>query len=125
MTTLVTGATGFVGSALVRCLLDAGHQVRVMVRSTSALANIQGLDVEIVKGDLAEPGSLQNAVKACDSLFHVAADYRLWVRNSSDLYRANVEGTVALMQAAADAGVSKIVYTSSVATLGLNSDGSP
>ncbi|MGB5583460.1 MAG: hopanoid-associated sugar epimerase [Gammaproteobacteria bacterium] len=125
MTTLVTGATGFVGSALVRCLLNAGHQVRVMVRSTSARANIQGLDVEIVTGDLAEPDSLQNAVKACDSLFHVAADYRLWVRNSSELYRVNVEGTTALMQAAADAGLSKIVYTSSVATLGLNSDGSP
>lgn len=125
MTTLVTGATGFVGSALLRCLLDAGHQVRVMVRSTSALANIQGLDVEIVTGDLAEPDSLRNAVKACDNLFHVAADYRLWVRNSNDLYRANVEGTTALMQAAVDAGVSKIVYTSSVATLGLNSDGSP
>jgi len=125
MTTLVTGATGFVGSAVVRCLLDAGHQVRVMVRSKSVLKNIQGLDVEIVTGDLAEPASLRNAVKACDTLFHVAADYRLWVRNSSDLYRVNVEGTKALMQAAVDAGAAKIVYTSSVATLGLNNDASP
>ena len=125
MTTLVTGATGFVGSAVVRCLLDAGHQVRVMVRAKSALTNIQDLEVDIVKGDLAQPDTLQNIVKGCDTLFHVAADYRLWVRDSDILYRVNVEGTKNLMQAAINAGVGRIVYTSSVATLGLNSDGTP
>ena len=125
MTTLVTGATGFVGSAVVRYLLSAGHQVRVMVRAQSALRNIQDLDVEIVKGDLAQSDTLPNTVKGCDTLFHVAADYRLWVRNSNVLYRVNVEGTKNLMQAAINAGVSKIVYTSSVATLGLHSDGTP
>ena len=125
MTTLVTGATGFVGSAVVRCLLDAGHQVRVMVRAQSALTNIQDLDVEVVKGDLAQADTLPNIVKGCDTLFHVAADYRLWVRDSDILYRVNVEGTKNLMHAAISAGVSRIVYTSSVATLGLNSDGIP
>lgn len=125
MTTLVTGATGFVGSAVVRRLLDAGHQVRVMTRPQSALTNIQDLDLEVVKGDLAKPESLQSAVKGCDILFHVAADYRLWVRDSDILYRVNVEGTKNLMHAAINAGVSKIVYTSSVATLGLNSNGVP
>jgi dihydroflavonol-4-reductase len=125
MTTLVTGATGFIGSAMVRCLLNAGHQVRVMVRDDSALTNLQNLDVEIVKGDLARPDTLQNPVKGCDTLFHLAADYRLWVRDSNILYQVNVEGTKNLMQAAIKAGVSKIVYTSSVATLGLHSDGTP
>ena len=125
MTTLVTGATGFVGSAVARCLLQAGHRVRVMVRSQSPLVNIQDLDVEIRKGDLAQPQSLKAVVKGCDTLLHVAADYRLWVRNSEDLYRVNVEGTKHLMQAALNAGVSRIVYTSSVATLGLHTDGTP
>lgn len=125
MTTLVTGATGFVGSAVARCLLNAGHQVRVMVRAQSALTNIQDLEVEIVEADLAQPDTLQNIVKGCDTLFHVAADYRLWVRDSDILYRVNVEGTKNLMQAAINAGVGRIVYTSSVATLGLNSDGTP
>jgi len=123
MTTLVTGATGFVGSAVVRCLLNAGHQVRIMVRPQSVHTNIQDLNVEIVKADLTQTDTLLNAVKGCDTLFHVAADYRLWVRNSNVLYHVNVDGTRSLMQAAIDAGVSKIVYTSSVATLGLNSDG--
>ena len=125
MTTLVTGATGFVGSAVVRCLLNAGHQVRVMVRAQSALTNIQDLDVEIIKADLAQADTLPNLVQGCDTLFHVAADYRLWVRDSDVLYRVNVEGTKNLMQAALNAGVGKIVYTSSVATLGLNNDGIP
>jgi len=125
MTTLVTGATGFVGSAVVRCLLDAGHQVRVMVRPQSARSNIRDLDIEIIKGDLTQPATLKSAVAGCDTLFHVAADYRLWVRDSEILYRTNAGGTWNLLHAAADEGISKIIYTSSVATLGLNSDGTP
>jgi len=125
MTTLVTGATGFVGSAVVRCLMEVGHRVRVMVRTDSVRTNIQGLDVEVVEADLMRPGTLRNAVAGCDTLFHVAADYRLWVRDSEVLYRANVGGTKNLMEAAYEEGVSRIVYTSSVATLGLNQDGTP
>nr|VFJ70328.1 MAG: dihydroflavonol-4-reductase [Candidatus Kentron sp. FW] len=125
MTTLVTGATGFVGSAVARCLLEAGHHVRVMARPQSVLTNVQDLEVEIVTGDLTQPETLDGAVKGCDTLFHVAADYRLWVRDSETLYRANATGTQNLLRAAGDAGISKIVYTSSVATLGLNSDGRP
>ena len=96
-----------------------------MARSKNKLANIQGLDVETVTGDLTQPDSLHGAIKGCDTLFHVAADYRLWVRDSNVLYQANVEGTKSLMQAAMQEGVSNIVYTSSVATLGLHSDGTP
>nr|VFJ53991.1 MAG: dihydroflavonol-4-reductase [Candidatus Kentron sp. FW]VFJ58113.1 MAG: dihydroflavonol-4-reductase [Candidatus Kentron sp. FW] len=125
MTTLVTGATGFVGSAVARCLLEAGHHVRVMARPQSVLTNVQDLEVEIVTGDLTQPETLKNAVEGCDTLFHVAADYRLWVRDSETLYRANATGTQNLLQAAGDVGISKIVYTSSVATLGLNRDGRP
>nr|VFK55014.1 MAG: dihydroflavonol-4-reductase [Candidatus Kentron sp. TUN] len=125
MTTLVTGASGFVGSAVVRCLLDAGHDVRVMVRPQSVLTNIRELDVEIAKGDLTQPETLKSAVKGCDILFHVAADYRLWVRDSETLYRTNVVGTEKLLRAASDEGISKIIYTSSVAALGLNNDGTP
>ncbi|VFN02082.1 MAG: dihydroflavonol-4-reductase [Candidatus Kentron sp. G] len=125
MTTLVTGATGFVGSAVVRHLLAAGHHVRVMVRPQSTLTNIQGLDVEITQGDLTRPETLKTALEGCDTLFHVAADYRLWVRDTDVLYRANVEGTKHLLGSAADQGISRIVYTSSVAALGLNADGTP
>nr|VFJ52918.1 MAG: dihydroflavonol-4-reductase [Candidatus Kentron sp. FM]VFJ54962.1 MAG: dihydroflavonol-4-reductase [Candidatus Kentron sp. FM]VFK09915.1 MAG: dihydroflavonol-4-reductase [Candidatus Kentron sp. FM] len=125
MTTLVTGATGFVGSAVARHLLAAGHRVRVMVRPQSTLTNIQGLDVEITQGDLTRPKSLKTALEGCDTLFHVAADYRLWVRDTSVLYRANVAGTKHLLGSAADRGISRIVYTSSVAALGLNADGTP
>nr|VFK43929.1 MAG: dihydroflavonol-4-reductase [Candidatus Kentron sp. SD]VFK49082.1 MAG: dihydroflavonol-4-reductase [Candidatus Kentron sp. SD] len=125
MTTLVTGATGFVGSAVARCLLDAGFEVRVMTRPQSASTNIQGLAVQVVHGDLTQPETLKDAIKGCDTLFHVAADYRLWARDSETLYRANAGGTQNLLQAADAAGVSKIIYTSSVATLGINSDGTP
>ncbi|MBS35365.1 MAG: NAD-dependent dehydratase [Thiotrichales bacterium] len=123
MTTLVTGATGFVGSAVVRRLLDAGHDVRVLARPASRRDNLEGLSVDIVEGDLRDAESLVAAVKGCDTLFHVAADYRLWVRRPDDLYEANVSGSLNLFRAAADAGVERMVYTSSVATLGLNADG--
>ena len=125
MTLLVTGATGFVGSAVARRLLDAGHAVRVLVRPGSDRRNTDGLDIEIAEGDLADPASLAGAVAGCTGVFHVAADYRLWTRDPAPMVAANVDGTVNLMRAAAEAGASRIVYTSSVATLGLGADGGP
>lgn len=125
MTVLVTGATGFVGTAVARHLLNAGHHVRVLLRATSDTRNLDDIDVERVIGDLTDSDSLHKAVSGCESVFHVAADYRLWVPNPDKLYKINVTGTEELMKAALSAGVKKIVYTSSVATLGLNSDGSP
>ncbi len=122
---LVTGASGFVGSAVVRALLAAGHQVRVLVRPTSDPRNLQGLPVATCVGRLEDRASLAAAVAGCAALFHVAADYRLWVRDPAAMQRANVDGTRDLMAAAQAAGVARIVYTSSVATLGLNADGTP
>jgi dihydroflavonol-4-reductase len=123
--TLVTGATGFVGSAVARALIARGHLVRVLVRPNSDRANLAGLDAAAVEGDLTDPVSLARAVAGCDALFHVAADYRIWVPDPAAMLRANVDGTVALMRAAAAAGVTRIVYCSSVAALGLTKDGSP
>jgi dihydroflavonol-4-reductase len=125
MTTLVTGATGFVGSAVARALLARGEAVRVLARPGGDRRNIGGLDVEIAEGDLTDAASLAAALKGANALYHVAADYRLWARDPRVLYAANVEGTKALMRAAAEAGVARIVYTSSVATLGLRADGNP
>jgi dihydroflavonol-4-reductase len=123
MTTLVTGASGFVGAAVARRLAVAGHKVRVLLRPGSDRRNLQGLACEIVEGDLANPASLAAAVAGCDALFHVAADYRLWVPDPAAMLRTNVDGTVALVRAASAAGVQRIVYTSSVATLRLSSVG--
>lgn len=120
---LVTGATGFVGSAVARALLRAGHRVRVLARPRGDRRNLAGLPVEIAEGDLADPPSLARAVAGCRYLFHLAADYRLWVRDPAAMFRANVAGTRDLMQAALGAGVERIVHTSSVATLGLVPDG--
>lgn len=125
MTTLVTGATGFVGSAVARRLLARGHRVRVLARPESDRRNLEGLDAEIALGDLSNRASLQAALDGCTALFHVAADYRLWAPDPRPLYAANVDGTRELMRAALAARVDRIVYTSSVATLGLNADGSP
>jgi dihydroflavonol-4-reductase len=125
MTTLLTGATGFVGAAVLRSLIAAGHHVRALVRPNSDRRNMSGIDCEIVIGDLAEPDSLKRAVRGCEALFHAAADYRLWVPDREKMDRVNVQGTVALIQAAAAAGVSRIVYTSSVATLRPRDDGFP
>lgn len=124
MTTLVTGASGFIGSAVVRQLLQAGHKVRVLLRGNSDPRNMQGLAVNIVHGDLTDIDSLHRAVNGCNTLFHVAADYRLWAPDPQVLYKANVDGTVNIMRAALQAGLERIVYTSSVATLGLPVDGS-
>ncbi|MHB1951116.1 MAG: hopanoid-associated sugar epimerase [Acidiferrobacteraceae bacterium] len=123
MTTLVTGASGFVGSAVTRRLLEAGHNVRVLTRRQSELRNLEGLPVEQVTGDLTDAKSLAQALEGCDALFHIAADYRLWVPDPETMYAVNVEGTRALMRAALAAGVPRIVYTSSVAVLGIAHDG--
>ncbi len=125
MRALVTGATGFVGSAVARRLLRDGHRVRVLARAGSDRRNLQGLDVEVVEGDLTKPSTLLPACEGCDALFHVAADYRLWAPDPSELYRSNVDGTRAILEAAKRVGVPRIVYTSSVATLGIPKDGSP
>jgi dihydroflavonol-4-reductase len=121
---LVTGASGFVGSAVARALLAQGRRVRALVRPTSDRRNLAGLDAELRQGSLEDPPSLAAALEGCGALYHVAADYRLWVRDPSAMYRANVDGTRALMLAALAAGVERVVYTSSVATLGLVPDGS-
>ncbi len=125
MKALVTGASGFIGSAVLRRLLAGGIAVRALVRPRSDRRNLAGLACEIATGDLADPASLAAALAGCDLLFHVAADYRLWVPDPETTYRVNVEGTRSLMRAALAAGVDRVVYTSSVATLGLNADGSP
>src|SRR5262245_39041266 len=115
---LVTGGTGFVGSHVVRRLLREGLAVRCLVRPGSVRKNLEGLSVELAEGDLQDAASLRVAVAGCDQLYHVAADYRLWVKDPKTMMRSNVEGTRALLQSAADAGVSKIVVTSSVAAVG-------
>jgi dihydroflavonol-4-reductase len=125
MKTLVTGGTGFVGANVVRTLLQQGTQVRALVRPRSDLRNLDRLDVERVTGDLRDRVSLGAALKGCDTLYHVAAMYALWTPNRRDIYDTNVTGTVNLLEAAGMAGVQKIVYTSSVATIGLPKDGTP
>ncbi len=120
---LVTGASGFVGSAVARALVAAGRSVRVLLRPSSDRRNIADLPVELRLGALEDHASLRAALEGCGALFHVAADYRLWVRDPAAMYAANVEGTRALMLAALDAGLARVVHTSSVATLGLMPDG--
>ena len=122
---LVTGATGFVGSAVVRQLLSRGDAVRVVARPGGDRRNLAGLAIECVDGDLRNPASLRAACTGVEAVFHVAADYRLWTRNPNDLYASNVDGTRNLMEAALAARVTRVVYTSSVATLGLHDDGRP
>ena len=124
MKSLVTGATGFLGSAVMRCLLTANHEVRVLVRPDSDRKNLENFSVEITEGDLRDHQSLRRAIKGCDNLFHVAADYRLWVPDPETMHEINVNGTRALIMAATEEGIKRIVYTSSVATLGLKQDGS-
>jgi len=122
---LITGATGFVGAAVARRLLENGAELRFLVRASSDTRNIDGLAGERVVGDLANPASLKRAAAGCIALYHVAADYRLWVPRPEEIYRINVDGSVALIRAAAAAGVERIVYCSSVAVLGINKDGTP
>jgi dihydroflavonol-4-reductase len=122
---LLTGATGFVGSAVARALLREGWQVRALVRPNSNRRNLQGLEIETVAGDLNDRSSLDHAVAGCEALFHVAADYRLGASRPEELYRTNVEGTRNVLNASRSAGVGRVVYTSSVATIGIPADGSP
>ena len=124
-TALVTGGTGFVGSAVVRALLAAGARVRALVRPGSDRRNLEGLAVDDRPGSLEDPASIESALAGCTAVFHVAADYRIWVPDPRPMFRVNVEGTRNLMQAALRAGVKRVVYTSSVAVLGLREDGAP
>jgi dihydroflavonol-4-reductase len=125
MRALVTGATGFVGAAVARALLREGWQVRVLARAGSDRSNVRELPVEVAVGDLTDRTSLDLAAADCEGLFHVAADYRLGAPDPSELYRVNVEGTRNVLTAARRAAVKRIVYTSSVATVGIPADGTP
>ena len=122
---LVTGGTGFVGANVVRELLRDGATVRVLVRRSSDRRALAGLPVETVEGDLADRPSLDRAVTGVATVFHVAADYRLWARDPRELFRANVDGTRAVLEAAGQAGVRRVVYTSTVGALGIPKDGTP
>lgn len=125
MNILVTGATGFVGSVVARQLVTRGDTVSVLARRGSDRSNLAGLEARVVEGDLRDRASLEAALRGAEGLFHVAADYRLWARDPRELYQSNVEGTRQLMEAALAADVRRIVYTSSVATLGLTGTDAP
>jgi dihydroflavonol-4-reductase len=125
MKALVTGATGFVGAAVARSLLANQWQVRALARKGSDRRNLNALSLDVVEGDLTDLNSLEHAAQGCEALFHVAADYRLGARDPSQLYRNNVEGTRNVLHAARRGGVQRIVYTSSVATIGIPGDGTP
>jgi dihydroflavonol-4-reductase len=117
----VTGATGFLGSHVARVLVEQGAELRLLVRRTSDLRNIADLSADRVEGDIRDATSIEKALSGCECVFHVAADYRLWVRDPDEMYRSNVEGTRFLIEAARKQGVRRIVYTSSVATMGFGS----
>jgi dihydroflavonol-4-reductase len=118
MKAFVTGATGFVGTHVARLLEEQGAELRVLVRGSSDLSNLEDLRAERVIGDLRDPGTFAKAIAGCEAVFHVAADYRLWTRDPDQMYRSNVEGTRGILQAARNGGVRRVVYTSSVATMG-------
>lgn len=123
MKAFVTGATGFVGSHLARALTAQGAELRLLIRPTSRLDNIAELRAETAMGDLRNPESLKKAMTGCEFVFHVAADYRLWVRDPDQMYQSNVEGTRAIIQAAQESGVRRVIYTSSVATMAFTREG--
>ncbi len=125
MKTLVTGGTGFIGANVVRALLRRGADIRALVRHGSDLRNLSELDIEVVYGDLRDRRSLEAALKGCETLYHVAAVYTLWTVHRREIYDTNVAGTTNVLEAALHSGIQKVVYTSSVATIGLRSDGSP
>jgi len=121
----VTGATGFVGSHVARLLAGQGADLRLLVRAASRQENLEGLNAELITGDLSDPASLRKGMEGCEAVFHLAADYRLWVRDPQPMYAANVDGTTAVIEAAQAAGVRRTVYCSSVATLGFGYDRKP
>jgi dihydroflavonol-4-reductase len=123
MKVFLTGGTGFVGSHVARAYAAEGAELCLLTRATSKLAAIEGLAAEMVVGDLRQPEALRTALRGCDALVHVAADYRLWVRDPKEMYAANVDGTRELLRIAREEGVAKVVYTSSVATMGFRADG--
>lgn len=123
MRIFLTGATGFVGHHVARALADQGAQLRMLVRKTSNLDNLEGISGDTHVGDLAQPETLRPALERCDAVVHVAADYRLWIRDPDTMYRANVDGTRELLRLSREAGVRRVVYTSSVATMAFRKDG--
>ena len=125
MKAFITGATGFLGTHVARVLAEQGAGLRLLVRPTSNLKNLEGLHAETAMGDLRDAASLEKAMSGCEVAFHVAADYRLWVQDPAEMYRSNVEGTRAILEAARKNGVRCVVYTSSVATIGFTGNGHP
>jgi dihydroflavonol-4-reductase len=125
MLAFVTGATGFLGSHVARALAEQGAELRLLVRPTSNLKNLEGLKAETATGDLRDAVSLETAMAGCEVVFHVAADYRLWVRDPAEMYLSNVQGTKAILEAARKNSVRCVVYTSSVATVGFTGNGHP
>jgi dihydroflavonol-4-reductase len=125
MPIFLTGATGFLGSHIARLLVEQGANLRLLIRPTSNLKNLEGLKAETAIGELRDPISIAKAMSGCDTVFHVAADYRLWLRDPNEMYRSNVDGTRAILEAARRNGVKNVVYTSSVATIGFTGNGRP
>jgi dihydroflavonol-4-reductase len=125
MQVFLTGATGFLGSHVARVLSEQGANLRLLVRPTSNLKNLEGLKADTATGDLRDPASIEKAMSGCDTVFHVAADYRLWLRDPAEMYGSNVEGTRAILEAARKNKVRSVVYTSSVATMGFTGNGQP
>jgi dihydroflavonol-4-reductase len=123
MKVFITGSTGFLGSHVARVLVDRGAALRLLVRPTSRLDNIAGLNADRVVGDLRDAESLKRGMEGCDVVFHVAADYRIWALNGKELYDSNVEGTRNILTAARESGVRRVVYTSTVATMGFGNNG--
>jgi dihydroflavonol-4-reductase len=125
MKVFVTGATGFIGASLTRTLLNEGFSVKALVRPDSDRRNLAGLDVELCTGDLRDRESIERGLAGCDTVYHAAADYRLWTRKPADMYDINLGGTRNVLEAALNRGISRVVYTSSVGTLGNPGDGTP